>query len=186
MKNDKIILYNTSLVRLVSSWFIIYQTKVPLHFKIIIVILLDLLDCSFLHHQLNLYQNNYFCHNEPYLTTDKITDIIVEMMILYYISTNSSFDKKILLFLFIFRLIGLFMYVKTKNERFLFYFPNFVIWYIIYISIVENTSLLKTNKQKKITLSLLIIIKIIQEFYLHYDSAFTNKLKKFFAKTFNS
>ena len=158
-----------SIARIVLTIIILYVIKAPPYVKVILIIMTDFIDCSMIHHILNIYKNKQFCKIQVYQMTDKITDILSYILMFNYIYQNNLLNSTELYFIFgllLFRILGTGLYLKTQNEKLLLYFPNFYLEITLLLLFIK-----KFNRFQQYKSELLIcvsLIKIYQEYYLHY------------------
>ena len=153
-------------IRVSSTLIILYKLKIPIYTKIILVMLTDSIDCSRKHEEfLNEWIN---CNSNVYQVTDKIVDTLCYTILLFYILRNgslSSYNNNLLKYLFIFRLVGVFLFLIKNNREYLFYFPNFFLEISLGLMLINKFKIL--DNYKTIIISTIIILKIMQEYYLH-------------------
>lgn len=158
----------SQLFKIIASVLVLFFTKQHLFIKIIIIIVIDYLDCPyFFTNKLKIQKVD--CKSESYQKYDKLTDTICYFMILYLFIKNKNFtknEKQIITFLFIFRLIGTTLFYIKKNKKYLFYFPNFFLELALLFSVCIVFPYLK--KYKILFVSMIIFYKLIQEYLLHY------------------
>ena len=166
--NNKIRLYASQFIRIVTTFFVLYFTNIPLFVKIILIIIIDLFDCDI--PRLVFGSENWEnCNQTIYQTSDKITDTICYTLLLLYLLQNggiSSNYNNLIIFLFIYRLIGVFLFLIKNNRNFLFYFPNFFLEIILVLSIINYFKIFK--KSKNVIILLVIIYKFWLEYFLHF------------------
>jgi hypothetical protein len=92
------------------------------------------------------------------------------LCIIINISTNYN---NLIILLFIYRLIGLYLFLINNNRVYLFYFPNFFLEICLGLMIINYYPIL--DNFKIIIILFIIILKIIQEYYLHI---YKNKISK--------
>ena len=128
--------------------------------------LTDSIDCSRKHEEfLNEWIN---CNSNIYQVTDKIVDTLCYTILLFYILRNgslSSYNNNLLKYLFIFRLVGVFLFLIKDNREYLFYFPNFFLEISLGLMLINKFKTL--DNYKTIIISTIIILKVMQEYYLH-------------------
>ena len=100
--------------------------------------------------------------------TDKITDTICYALLLLYILKNANLStnyNNLIILLFIYRLIGLYLFLINSNRVYLFYFPNFFLEICLGLMIIDYYPIL--DNFKIIIILFIIVLKIIQEYFLH-------------------
>lgn len=113
--------------------------------------------------------------NRFYLTNYDVLDKILDQYYLIFaflvvLRFKNKVIKNMLVFLFIYRLIGVILYEVTKNLAYLFWFANFFenvfLIYLIQLKLFKRDIL---NNRKNIGIALLIAIglKMPQEYLLH-------------------
>lgn len=157
MNDDKQILIIASIIRVILTIWILYYTKYPTSIKILLIMISDFIDCDVVR---VLYKNKNMCQTHLYQKYDKIIDMICYTLLLNYIYPKlDNKQRYLIIFLFLFRLYGVIMFLKNKDRKYLFYFPNIFLW------------TLPTILFYGINYQLLLIItffKLLQEYYLHY------------------
>lgn len=120
-------------------------------------IVLDTIDTFYLLNIHNIYTFDTILHNlykiKYYQINDKIIDIFTYLLLIGLFPSDN-----ILKFLVLFRLIGILLYLKTKNNYSLVIFFDFVKEYLLYLFIFNHNYNF---------LPLFLILKIILEFYLY-------------------
>jgi len=170
---NKLLLFS-QLIRIITTLLIVFFFKIPFFLKILLIILSDTFDCSVPHFLFNKWSN---CRKDFYQYTDKITDIICYSILLFYTLKKSEISihyKKIIIILFLFRLIGTSLFIINNNRKFLFYFPNFYLEITLGLAVINYLPIL--NNFKVIIISLIIIYKLFQEYLLHVDRRIYNKI----------
>ena len=66
------------------------------------------------------------------------------------------------------------LFFINNNREFLFYFPNFYLEIILGLALINYLPIL--NNFKSIIIFLIIIYKLFQEYFLHYDERIYNKV----------
>jgi hypothetical protein len=165
--------------RVFLSGLVILIPRVPFSIKIIIVMLLDRLDCYVLKKE---NPNDVFvCRTDSYHRADKIGDIMsYSLLWLYYLFYVESYIglKIYITFLFIIRLIGTILFEKTSDKKWLIYFPNVFLESLLVIAILQDLNFSYTN-HKTLYVGLLIaviIFKLIQEILMHSEKFNFRKL----------
>ena len=164
--SNKIIkLFISHLIRVLSTLIIFYKFKIPIYKKIILLILTDSFDCGIPRKVFNEWIN---CSSNIYQQSDKIIDILCYTILLFDILKNgnlSTYNNNLLKYLFLFRLIGIFLFLLKNDRKYLFFFPNFFLEISLGLMFINNFKILENFK--KIIFFTIIIFKIIQEYYLH-------------------
>ena len=169
---EKKLLLLSECIRILLTIIILYVFNIPIFFKILLIMLCDKLDCSHMSFPYTgplLSNNTNICKTLYYQKLDKITDSICYTLILFYILKNENMSTNynyIIILLFTYRLIGTYLFLTKNNRKYLFYFPNFFLEIILGLSIINYFLVLK--KYKEIIILILIIYKIIVEYYMHY------------------
>ena len=121
------------------------------------LLVLDSIDTFYLLNIHNIYTFDTILHKlykiKYYQIIDKIIDIFTYLLLIGLFPSDN-----ILKFLVLFRLIGILLYLKTKNNYSLVIFFDFVKEYLLYLFIFNH------NYNY---LPLFLILKIILEFYLY-------------------
>lgn len=161
-----------SLIRIIISVIILFFTDITPYLKILFIILLDSIDCNFINVNL-IYKEKTFCQSGLYQRTDKLVDLFLYFLIFIYFFNNNFYSttvNMILLILFCFRLVGMWLYEKTKKRKYLFYFPNLTPELIVILLLFLSYPKIFNNKEIKITLIILtIVFKFVYELILHYN-----------------
>ena len=160
--------YFSLLLRIIVTVVILFTFPIPLFYKIILIMMSDFLDHGI---PRRIYSNWISGKTLTYQINDKITDTITYIILLCYILTTSNItitQKKILITLLIFRIIGTVLFILKKDKKYLFYFPNFFLE--ISLSMVGINHFSLKNQASNIVILLVIIYKIIQEYILHYKN----------------
>ena len=108
-----------------------------------------------------------------YQSWDKIMDLYYWLFVLWIVwSWKDSWARKVAVVLFSYRLVGMVLYWITQWRFLLFFFPNvfenFVIWCLVLFLLTKKQKLFLTHLQKNIMLILLIIPKMIHEYFQHF------------------
>ena len=167
MDSDKK-LFISQLFRIILTIIVLIFFKKPLYAKILIIILLDPLDCG-IPKRLNISWVS--CKKELYQKTDKITDTICHFILLLYILKNRPYSTNyitLICVLFIYRLIGVILFLPKTNRKFLFYFPNIFEAITLVLALFKHFSFLK-KYMLKYTIILVVILKIILEYFHHHS-----------------
>ena len=176
--NNKKLLLLSQFVRTILTIIILNFFNFPIFIKILLIMLTDSIDCGI---PIFLFgpKNWIDCNRIIYQKSDKICDTISYSLLLYYIIKNKNKNKNknkdgsiftksiyIVILLFLFRLIGVILFLIKSNRKYLFYFPNFFLEICLGIYIIEYFPILK--KFKLIIFTIIIIYKIILEYIFHY------------------
>ena len=120
------------MIRIVMSLLILFFLNVSLFYKYLLVNFMDFIDSrprnsNTLIHPL-MSNSEYDPNDINYQIKDKIIDSIISFILLLYLLKKNYLPKKqnnILIFLFVFRMIGIYLFIQNKDRSFLIYFPNF-------------------------------------------------------------
>ena len=111
-----------------------------------------------------------------YQKLDKILDISYMFTFLIISLRWAKIEKNISIFLFLFRLAGMIFYEISGSRIILFSFPNIFEFWIVGVSfykfIYRNKEL--TLKNISVILFLAIILKLLQEWILHWNKFLDN------------
>ena len=155
-------------IKLCLSISTILFIPIPIFTKVLLIeFLFDGCDNNLIHslqplrigHDLNTYY--------AYQLTDKLSDHLISLVLLLFIYNHSFFTPSIrlfLLFLYIYRTIGVFMYFQTLNRREILLFPNFYLYAVFSISLSFSYPSIFPFYP---TLFLFMILKFIQEYQLY-------------------
>ena len=163
-----------SISRIFVTFIILFTLNIPVFLKIVSIMLADSIDCWLCPFCSN---RSAFCSggNTRYQIYDKITDMISYSILLFYILNNyrknaglSDRENKLLIGLFIYRLIGTLFFLGTNNRKFLFYFPNFFLEIALALFTVQYFPNLQPYKKKILTVT--VIAKVIIEYFMHFRS----------------
>ena len=174
METKKYILNISYLIRIITSYMIIYLTNIHLFFKIIFIMVIDRIDCmpTYYPYKGPLFSSNKeICKSEYYQKGDKVTDIICYMILLLYLIKDPFYNKNYILFLsflLIYRLIGVILFYYHNNTNYLVYFPNFFINISVTLSTICYFNIPKFYIP--IFCTLVFILTIYQEYHMHYKS----------------
>ena len=167
LNNKEKKLFLSQFIRIIITIIIIYFLNIPIFMKILLIMLIDTIDCPKYVLKSEKWVN---CDTSIYQKSDKIIDIICYTLLLFYIIDNGSLSVNynyLIILLFIFRLVGLYLFIIKNNRNYLFYFPNFFLEISLILLIIDYFSIFK--KYKLIIILLIIAYKIIFEYYLHYN-----------------
>lgn len=162
--------YISCLLRILITIFVLFFTNINLFMKIILIIFSDTLDSDIPKFLFNKWicTKSSKCNNLYYQRLDKIIDSICYIILLYYIISINIFSNdinKFLIFLLIFRLIGVILFLFNNNRKFLFYFPNFFLEISLAYSLINYYDLYNIEN---IIIIIVIIYKVIQEYFMHF------------------
>ena len=155
-------------IRVTATIIILYRVNIPIYLKIILIMLSDKLDCEVL--RLFMEPECDEKPNEVYQKWDKITDIICYTILLFYILNNGGLSSNynyLIIVLFIFRLIGTYLFLIKNDRKYLFYFPNFFLEICVGLMVIQYYPKLK--KCENFIMIYIIIYKIIEEYYRHIE-----------------
>ena len=165
--NQKSLLFISAFIRIIATIIILYSLNIPIFVKILLIMATDFIDCDIPRYIFG-YKNWVNCSKNLYQKTDKITDTICYALLLIYILKNGNLSTNytnLIILLFIYRLIGLYLFLISSNRLYLFYFPNFFLEICLGLMIINYYPILKNYE---ITIILFIILyKIVQEYFLH-------------------
>jgi len=188
LNDHKNIMYS-SIIRFFLSLAILFLLPIPIFVRLLIISFLDVIDCSgkkkkngesTFNSILGKYNDPKFCLRNTYQTIDKINDQFISFFILLFILKFTSINnnwKLFIIFLFIYRLIGLFLFFATKNTKLLIFFPNFFLEFTILYFFIDYFPILKPYQLY--FYFILFILKCFQEYEIHVNG-FRNwtKIKK--------
>lgn len=180
-----------AFVRLFISLIFLFIKQIPLLYRVLIVVFLfDGIDsCEY-----PLGSPPARCVTYGYIATDKIIDIIILAIIAFKLIPEECSNQcscnctctnigcnikngifcptcnyvdptilKFIQFLVVYRIIGVILYLFTKNDKILILFPNFSDFIIV-------AALLGAANLPIIII--LMILKMVQEFYVHWNEVF--------------
>lgn len=169
-KEYKKLLYS-EYIRVFLTLIILLLLNIPIFIKIILIMLLDKLDCSHMSFPYTgplLTDNTNICKTMIYQKMDKITDTICYTILLLYIikygKLNDNYNYFIII-LFIYRLIGTYLFIIKNNKKYLFYFPNFFLEICLYLMFINYYPNLRDYEN--IIILCIFIYKLIIEYFLH-------------------
>ena len=157
------ILIVSEFLRILSTIIILYNFDIPIFIKILLIILFDKIDCSHMTYPFTgplFLKNTNICKSLYYQKSDKITDSICYTLLLFYIINYGDLSyqwNNLLIFLFIYRIIGTIIFLLSSNRIYLVYFPNFFLSVCFVLMTIGNFPILK-----KITIPALFLTFIIQ------------------------
>jgi hypothetical protein len=158
-------------IRIIATLFILYSLNIPIFYKILIIMLLDKLDCSHMSYPFTgplFSKNTDICKTMYYQLSDKITDSICYIILLFYILNHGGLSSNynyLLIVLLLYRLIGTSLFIIKNNRMYLFYFPNFFLEICLGLMVIQYFPRLK--RFKELILILIIPYKILVEYKLH-------------------
>ncbi|MFA6390117.1 MAG: hypothetical protein WCX78_00055 [Patescibacteria group bacterium] len=127
--------------------------------SIILSVFLDLIDADFAHMVVS---------KKHYQLIDKNLDLWWFINIMIFSNINYPDYKIFLLILFIYRLIGQFVYYISRYRGILLFFPNFFEWVFILIFFGKNYfPLILQGTTYILILIVIFIVKIFQEWFFH-------------------
>lgn len=160
------------LIRLFLTFFILQFIKLPLFYKLILIILTDLLDSkphpkNPLYRSCPIEQDNH-TNDFLYQISDKIADLFSYYMILLYLYHVNFLPKKKIQLLFqslLFRTIGVICFIFTEERSFLFFFPNLFLEFCLFFLAQKR---FQFGKRREFLYYVVIFVwKFLQEYYLH-------------------
>ena len=162
-------LFISQIFRIILTIIVLIFFKIPLYAKILIIMIIDNLDCPLI---FNIEWVS--CKKELYQKTDKITDTICFFILLLYILKIRPFSTNYIILiciLFIYRIIGVILFLLKNNRKFLFYFPNMFEAITFVLALFKHFSFLKKYMLKYL-ITLVVILKITLEYFHHYSPIF--------------
>ena len=130
--------------------------------------MLDSLDCI-VPQKMKIYNHAKFCQTKEYQMIDKVVDTICYSILLYYVVKNKLLhhtELYLLMGLFVYRLVGVSIFLSTTNRNFLVYFPNFFIETVLLL-------FLGFRGINKVIMSIgIFIFRLIVEHKLHYNKKY--------------
>jgi hypothetical protein len=159
-------LYIAQFFRVAVTVFILYGLDISLFYKIIFIMLSDLLDRDIP----NIFFYNWISGtSNTYQYVDKITDSICYLILLIFL-INCNFISRgwkiILTTLFLFRTFGVSLFLKNNDRKYLFYFPNFFLEITLALSAINEFSGLQ--QYTNLIIACVVIYKIVTEYIHHY------------------
>ena len=172
-------LFISQCIRIFATTIILYTLKIPIFMKILLIMLIDFIDCdiprflfgaeNWINCNANIYQVSDKIADSIYQMSDKITDTICYTLLLFYVLNKGSMStnyKYLIILLFIYRLLGVCLFLLKNSRSYLFYFPNFFLEICLGLMVINYFPNLK--KFKLSIILIIIIYKIILEYYLHF------------------
>lgn len=152
--------------RVFFTLFVLFLLHIPLFFKLILIIISDFFDnCIPLR---RIFPDWINPNTEIYQISDKMTDLVTYYILFIYLFRSQYLERKenLVLFLLLFyRSIGEIIFFITKERKSLVFFPNFFLEVCFMFTGMKYFNLSK--KYVPFFILLIIIWKIIQEYYLH-------------------
>ena len=109
-----------------------------------------------------------------YQRLDKLLDLSYMLTFLLVSLRWSKLERNISIFLFIFRIFGMIFYEITGSRIILFSFPNIFEFWFIGISLYKFRNKLINIKIITFTLVIATILKLLQEWILHWNKYLDN------------
>ena len=109
-----------------------------------------------------------------YQRLDKLLDLSYMLTFLLVSLRWSKLERNISIFLFIFRIFGMIFYEITGSRIILFSFPNIFEFWFIGISLYKFRNKLINIKIITFTLVMATILKLLQEWILHWNKYLDN------------
>jgi hypothetical protein len=167
--NDQSTLFILSIIKIFITYYQLFYTNFDPLFKVLLFYPIDLIDCD-VGFSLKLYSNYNFCETELYQKMDKITDTIGYIMLSYYINKTKLLENGELMMinsLLLYRIIGVGLFLVNNNRKYLVHFPNF--FFEVVLALLAFGQLDIDKKYKSIALCVVMVIKIIQEYIMHWN-----------------
>ena len=183
MNGSKMLLFQTSLLRIIFTLGVLYCFPMPFFLKIVLIMtFIDNIDCKILRKTNPDFHG--VCQTLLYQKIDKITDSVCYVILMGYIIHHkllSDNDMYLLVGLLLFRLIGTALFLQSNNRKYLFYFPNFFLDFSLGLFVIQYFSIFK---YKPIILLVIFIYKIINEYFQHYAPSLWNSIWQNFIRLF--
>ena len=109
-----------------------------------------------------------------YQRLDKLLDLSYMFTFLLVSLRWTKLERNISIFLFIFRIFGMIFYEITGSRIILFSFPNIFEFWFIGISLYKSRNKLINIKSITLILALATVLKLIQEWILHWNKYLDN------------
>ena len=154
-------------IRTAVTIIILFVINVPVFLKIVLMMMADSIDCTRIHSWL-VSENWIDCNSMTYQKTDKVTDTICYVLLLVYLLNKSGISNNysyLIVLLFIYRTIGVCMFLISENRNYLFYFPNFFLEVSLGLALAHYFKYLRPFKGY--LLAGIVTFKIAQEYYMH-------------------
>ena len=147
--------------------------NISLFYAYLINVILDIFDCPLT----TIFRDHHQCDTGiQYQLEDKIMDLLVDLAALHVALKEERNFNDILLFLFVYRLIGLIIFFITKDEKVLFYFPHFFSVAYLFFFFLEEFDI-EFNQEAQAVFVILLFLKLTQEYILHMKGGFRKILK---------
>jgi hypothetical protein len=149
-------------VRVTLAYFLLFYSDIPFLAKLILIHHLDGFDSDGPNKISSSLDKDYDIY-------DKVADILSYGLILIkylQITKDNRQLKAYISFLFLWRAIGIVMFLKTNDKMMFVYFPNAFFESIVLLSVAESINF-KDNNLMIFLLSLVFIAKVIFEYYFH-------------------
>tara|TARA_B100000927_G_C16471816_1_gene471877 strand:+ start:2232 stop:2765 length:534 start_codon:yes stop_codon:yes gene_type:complete len=166
--NDKRKLFVSQCIRIIATIIILHSLNIPIFMKILLIMITDSIDCG-IPRFLFGSENWIDCDANIYQVSDKIVDTICYALLLFYLLNKGGLSpgyNYLIILLFIYRLIGVYLFLLKNSRKYLFYFPNFFLEICLGLAVINYFSNLKNFKV--IILLIIFIYKIMLEYYLHF------------------
>tara|TARA_B100001093_G_scaffold345662_1_gene330341 strand:- start:1595 stop:2107 length:513 start_codon:yes stop_codon:yes gene_type:complete len=147
----------SKIARVASVLAILYGIPIPLAYKIVLVMMTDALD----------HQMQFDGDMMEYDINDKISDILGYGILLYYILSHGGLPKRYntaLVVTFVYRLVGQILFHRTRDRRYLTFFPNI---FILLSLILVALHALPQGKHQFVAIGLVVVGKFVHERYHH-------------------
>jgi len=115
---------------------------------------------------MGLYPQGTPCGTEYYQMADKVIDVIITALMFWYLKTNgllSDTEYNTITYLFVYRIIGVLLFLRTKDRRYLIYFPNICLELALLFSVLRHYDL----PYHPAYFVGVLAFKIAQEIHLH-------------------
>jgi len=159
------------IVRLFLSYIVLFKLDIALYIKLFLLMFIDTFDCASLF--------NLSCASDTYYHyIDKVTDIIVHIIVFYYLTVNKSFSPSVRFFLkilLIYRVFGVILFLLTKKKHILAFFPDYFREFTICYAIKDNFDIGST--MSTIMFYLILFGKPVQEYFMHYEPKYIKFIK---------
>ena len=101
-----------------------------------------------------------------YQLEDKVMDLLMDLVALHTALKEERDFNNVLIFTYMFRLVGCILFLITKDDSILFFFPNLFSIFFLFFFFLEEYDLEFDNNTFWILIAM-IIGKMIQEYILH-------------------
>jgi len=176
-KQNYNLLIKSEILRVLITFIILQFLSIPFFIKILLIMFTEILDCTpSLKYGPLFTPDTSICGTTNYQRIDKITDIIIYFLILVYIINSSILSPQynyFIIFLFIVRLIGTYFFLEKRKGIFLCYFPNFFLETSLALMVIHFYPIFR--KYTVIIIICILILKVCQEFYMHYENKNENE-----------